>query len=184
MRLDLNEIATTIGKRFQYEIDEPPVEDPEHGLKGLERVTGRVVFTNASSAIIVRGQFRTAAEVECARCLTGFRFEVDLPIEEEFPITGLPPGVSEEKEETELPEEEKEPLFENNIFDLTEYFRQAILVAVPIKPLCSEACKGLCQQCGAVLTDGPCECRPETEGSPFGALAALLEETEDEEGKS
>lgn len=183
MRLDLSEIAANVGKRFRYEIEEPPVEDLEHGLRGIEPVTGHAVFSNAGSTIIVRGQFKTAVEIECARCLTEFRYEVDLPIEEELVITGLPPWVSEEEEEAELPEDEKEPLFEDNIFDLTEYLRQAILVAVPIKPLCSEACKGLCSRCGAVLTGGPCECGPDVEGSPFGALAALLEEKEDEEGK-
>lgn len=184
MRLDLSEIAAHVGKRFRYEIEEPPIEDPEHGLKGIGPVTGHAVFSNAGSTIVVRGHFKTAVEIECARCLKEFRFEIDLPIEEELPLTGLPPWISEEEEEAELPEDEKEPLFVDNIFDLTEYFRQSILVAIPIKPLCSEACKGLCPRCGAVLTDGTCECGPETEGSPFGALAALLEKTEDEESES
>lgn len=181
MKLDLSEIATHLGKRIRYDIDEPPIEDLGPGLKELDRIKGDVTFSNTGSNIVVRGKFHTAVELDCGRCLQPYRIELELPIEEELPISGRPPWVEEEVEEEELPEEEKEPLFVDNIFDLEELLRQSILVAVPIKPLCSEACKGLCAHCGVNLNEGQCECPEEEEGSPFAALASLLEKDEESE---
>lgn len=181
MKLDLSEIAAHLGKRIRYEIDQPPMEDVASGLKGIEPIKGDVTFNNAGSNIIVRGKFHTVVELECSRCLRVYKLPLDIPIEEELPISGLPPWAEEEEEEEEeLPEEEKEPLFVDNIFDLDELMRQSILVSVPIKPLCTEACKGLCPHCGVNLNEGKCECPPETEESPFGPLASLMNEEESE----
>jgi uncharacterized protein len=72
-------------------------------------------------------------------------------------------------------------LFVENMLDMTEMFRQDILLAMPIKPICSEECKGLCPSCGRNLNEGPCGCPPDAGESAFAALAALLEApTEDE----
>jgi uncharacterized protein len=101
---------------------------------------------------------------------------LSLPIEEELQIPG---HTVEALQEEELPEDEKEPLFEDYILDLTELLRQNIAVAVPIKTLCSEECKGLCPRCGKDLNQGPCGCSPDVEESAFSALASLLEEEQE-----
>jgi len=176
MKLDLGEIATHLGKRIKYDIDEEPIVDDTGGLRCVERVTGSLAFSNTGRTIDVRGNCRTTVELECARCLRAYRLAVWFDIEEELPLEGHP-WVSEEIEEEEaLLEEEREPLFVDNVFDLDEYLRQSILVNVPIKPLCEPGCKGLCPRCGANLNDGPCGCGPESVESPFGALSSLLEE--------
>ena len=183
MKLDLSEIAAHLGKRIKYDIDEKPIEDADSGLKCLEPVKGSVAFMNTGRTIDVRGKFQTAIELECGRCLGAYSMPIVAPIDEELPLEGVPWAPEEPDDEEELPEDEKEPLFVDNIFDLEEYLRQLILVNVPIKPLCSEECKGLCVHCGANLNDGSCECPPEGTDSPFGALAALLDDEEEDESK-
>jgi uncharacterized protein len=178
MKLDLSEIAAHLGKRIVYEIDEEPIVDAASGLRCVERIKGSLVFSNTGRTIDVRGKARTAVELECSRCLTSYRLPVVLAIEEELPLEGQPWASEEVQAEEELPEEEKEPLFVDNVLDLGEYLRQSILVNVPIKPLCKQTCKGLCPHCGANLNDGPCECPPDSTESPFGALASLLEDEE------
>jgi uncharacterized protein len=42
--------------------------------------------------------------------------------------------------------------------ELDEDVRQTIEIAVPLKLLCNERCKGLCPQCGKNLNNGPCTC--------------------------
>jgi len=42
------------------------------------------------------------------------------------------------------------------VLDLTEDVRQEIILEYPIKPLCKENCKGLCQACGKNLNEGDC----------------------------
>ena len=49
----------------------------------------------------------------------------------------------------------------------------ALLVALPLKPLCREDCAGLCPQCGANLNEGPCGCEPDTEDDRWAALREL-----------
>jgi len=179
MKLDLSEIAAHLGKRIKYEMNEPPLEDIENGLKCVEPVTGEITFSNSGRHIVARGRLKTAIEVECARCLGPYRVDLELPIEEAIQIAGHVPDMPEEEEEEELPEEEKEPLFVDNILDLSELLRQDILVVVPIKPLCSEECAGLCPRCGKNLNEGPCECPPEDGDTPLAVLGSLLTEQED-----
>ena len=176
MKLVLSEIAAHLGKRIGYEIDQEPIVDAASGLKCVEPIKGNIAFGNTGRTIDVRGKCRTTVELECGRCLRTYRLPITLAIEEELPLEGQPWVAEEVESEEELPEEEKDPLFVDNVFDLGEYLRQWILVNMPIKPLCDEGCKGLCPHCGANLNDGSCECPPDATESPFGALASLLEE--------
>ncbi len=57
--------------------------------------------------------------------------------------------------------------------DLVEDIRQTVLVAVPLKLLCKETCKGLCPTCGKDLNESACGCRPEPHDSRWDALKAL-----------
>lgn len=180
MKLDLSEIAANLGKRIKYEINETPIVDSDSGLKCVEPITGTITFTNTSETIDVRGKFKASVELDCARCLRTYRMPVEMPIEEELPLEGVARATESQEDVEELPEDEKEPLFEDNIFDLEEYLRQSILVSIPIKPLCEEACKGLCPHCGANLNDGPCECPPDLGDSPFAVLRSLVEEEKSE----
>lgn len=184
MKLDLTEIVLHLGKRIRYEIDEPPITDLEEGIRCIEPIKGKLVFSNAGKHIVVRGRFQTKVEVDCARCLSPFTMDIDLPIEEELQIPGHVPEMDEEDIEEELPEEEKEPLFVENILDLSELLRQNIIVAVPIKPLCDEACKGLCSHCGQNLNQGSCGCPPEEVSEAFAGLAEFLEHGENKESES
>ena len=177
MKLDLNEVATHLGKRIRYEIDEPPIEDEEGGLKCVAPIKGEVTFSNTGRHIVARGGFSTTIELECARCLEKFRVKVASPIEEEMELA-VPLVEQEAEEAEEPPEEEREPIFADNVLDLTELLRQDILLAVPIKPVCSEDCKGLCPHCGKNLNEGPCECPPDETGSALAKLGSLLEEEE------
>ena len=56
--------------------------------------------------------------------------------------------------------------------DLEPLARDAVLLDLPLAPLCSEGCLGLCPQCGANWNTGPCACPPVTDGR-WSALDAL-----------
>ena len=44
--------------------------------------------------------------------------------------------------------------------DLDALVFEQVLLQVPMKPLCAETCRGLCEQCGANLNAESCACRP------------------------
>ncbi|MFQ3550346.1 MAG: DUF177 domain-containing protein [Armatimonadota bacterium] len=181
MKLDLNEIAANVGKKISYELNEPAIKIIDNDDCQCDKpITGRFSFSNTGSAIIVRGSFKAEVLVECARCLKSFCYNIEQDIDELLPLVG---GKDEIEEQLgELPGDDKEPLFEYNIFNLGEYLRQAIISALPIKPLCSEDCKGLCSICGSELDSEDCKCKEESVNPAFAKLEFLLKEENSEDG--
>ena len=76
-----------------------------------------------------------------------------------------PPTVGEEDEETY-------PL-RGEMLDLQPLVRDALLLELPLAPLCNEECKGLCPACGADLNDGPCSCDTRPADPRWSALDSL-----------
>ncbi len=60
------------------------------------------------------------------------------------------------------------------LLDLDELTTTDILLELPLKYLCSDDCKGLCQNCGANLNDGDCDCDKKTVDSRLEVLKQLL----------
>jgi uncharacterized protein len=56
--------------------------------------------------------------------------------------------------------------------DLEPLARDAVLLGLPLAPLCGEGCLGLCPQCGANWNEGPCGCPPVADPR-WSALDAL-----------
>jgi uncharacterized protein len=54
--------------------------------------------------------------------------------------------------------------------------REQFYLALPMKPLCSEGCKGLCAMCGTNLNKGSCDCKREWEDPRLAALKELKRE--------
>ncbi len=174
MKLDLSEIAATVGKVFNYEMNEPCIQSEE--LICTEPITGNIVFTNAGQHIIARGSFSTVIELNCSRCLEGLVTSVNIEVDEQLPINSVRSMLlAQTEDDDKLDVEDEEPLFRDNIFDLSEYIRQQMLVEVPIKPLCNDLCKGLCPVCGTNLNEGACNCPVEVDQKPLAALAEMLE---------
>lgn len=95
--------------------------------------------------ITVHTKIDTTLELVCARCLEKFIYPISLEAEERFTT------------EDEVDDEEV-IYIEGDTLDITKIVEDNIIMALPIKKLCSESCKGLCQQCGANLNVKPCNC--------------------------
>ena len=59
------------------------------------------------------------------------------------------------------------------MIDLTEPIREDVLMAIPSKPLCRDACKGLCPQCGQDLNVKECGCKKDRQNISFNDLDKL-----------
>jgi uncharacterized protein len=174
MKLDLSEIAATIDKHIHYEINEECTDFED--VRCTEPIKGSIDFTNTGQIIVALGSFKTTIELECSRCLEQFPLPISARIEELLPIKVMQAAMAGHS--VEIDEEEEEPLFQDNMFDLSEFLRQSILVQAPIKPLCDELCKGLCPTCGSNLNGEPCGCPVDVSDSPFAVLADIVEDHE------
>jgi len=52
------------------------------------------------------------------------------------------------------------------------------VLALPMKPLCGEACKGLCRHCGTNLNKSSCDCAPTWDDPRLAPLKGLLNQKE------
>ncbi len=129
----------------------------------------KLVLTNRS--ILVTGQFKTTVKCICSRCLEEFDYSFDFKAEEEFFITG---SVSIEGHAQQ--DENSEDFFvgEDHILDLSEAFRQSVLLNIPQKPVCRPDCAGLCQRCGCNLNVSSCDCFKERINLRLAPLKGLL----------
>ena len=106
------------------------------------------------------GTVRTELELACSRCLEPFR----LPIDASFDLRFLPATEMAEHDEREVQEDDFEiSYYREDQIDLNELLREQFYLALPMKPLCSDDCKGLCPTCGADLNAGACHCAPATD---------------------
>jgi uncharacterized protein len=143
-------------------------EDP--GLEFADaRITGEVHLSKHGQDILVRGNLSGQLELACSRCLEPFA----TPAAIEFDLL-LVPGPIHAAAQVELsPEDLDLDFYTGEIVDLESILREQIILMLPLKPLCDEACMGLCTYCGANRNRETCSCRTEAVDSPFAHLAKL-----------
>ena len=64
-----------------------------------------------------------------------------------------------------------------SVLDLNELLREQFYLALPMKPLCTEDCQGICPQCGTNRNTAPCDCHPQWEDPRMAGLKTLLSPT-------
>jgi len=101
------------------------------------------------------GTARTELELPCSRCLEPFR----LPFDGSFDVRYLPASELAKDDEREVAEEDLDTSFyDEGQIDLNELLREQFYLALPMKPLCEDQCKGLCPHCGTNLNRETCQC--------------------------
>ena len=116
------------------------------------------------------GDVRTTLELACSRCIEAFR----LPVAAHFDLRYWPMTDAAGDSESELGDDDLETsYYTNDQIDLKELLREQFYLALPMKPLCQEHCRGLCPQCGTNLNTGRCSCTPAWEDPRLAALKAL-----------
>ncbi len=140
-----------------------------HGaeFRQIDPLTVKAVAELSGDDILIRGSFRTRVEASCDRCLK----PVPLAIEREFDLIYRPVSTIARDEELELPEDELDiGFYHGEGVQLEDVLAEQVILAVPMKVVCREDCKGLCANCGADLNAGTCTCPPPPSASPFAAL--------------
>ena len=61
-------------------------------------------------------------------------------------------------------------------FDIGEFAVSTFILGLDVKNLCSEDCKGLCQNCGANLNEQVCNCQNEFTDPRLEILSQLLDD--------
>lgn len=175
LKLDLSEVARTAGAFAEHQID---VELKEiEGMTLTAPIRGRMYISSTGRVLVIEGAVDTEVELTCFRCGITYHQPLRAEFQEDFIIR--PPLATGHGSLVE--EEEEAPgvrLFYEGTFDLNldELFRQSILVALPLKPICADECQGLCPRCGHRLDEGACACEAEVINPQLSVLQQLLEQ--------
>lgn len=130
-----------------------PAEEMEFDSQGVTPGGGVSYDLNVemvSNELIVRGVVRLAVEFTCSRCLKTVPGEICV---DKFRFSA--------------------PVAEGDIINLTENLREDIIIALPLKPLCSQECRGICPRCGKDRNAERCSCAPPGGDMRWGALEGL-----------
>ena len=153
MLINLSEVFTQEGKEKTWEV--PLGANLYHGAEGEYPVISsnpvKVTITNLGNRkLSLTGNTSITLKIPCARCLEPVEYTCELELEREIDMK-----VSEEDRVKDL--DEQSYLSGYNL-DADMLVFDELSLNLPMKVLCKEDCKGICNRCGANLNHGTCGC--------------------------
>ena len=138
----------------------------------LSPVSARLRIEKAGAEIMVKGDLRAEIKLICSRCLKEYNGKLTVPVDTVYH------PVEELKEEAHLSEVRSEELdldfYSGEEIDLLDLVKEQVELNIPMKPLCDDACKGICPKCGADLNIRSCTCSVKDIDPRFESLKKLL----------
>jgi uncharacterized protein len=152
MKLDLKRGGDDYSETLHLEEPAEDLEIKAEGATFCKPIGVRLEVTKSQDQMICRGKVRTQVALECSRCLA--QFEQSLTSDIQF-VIDLAGGKDAEKSEEDgyFVADTSSPYFE-----IDDLVRESLILSLPLKPLCSEDCKGLCPICGVDLNKKQCHC--------------------------
>jgi uncharacterized protein len=135
--------------------------DDGENIEFLKPVTLDGELFIAENVICLEGKVTTELRLSCSRCLTSFNYDIDFQIHENF-------SNNNENKDDEI------IFIDSDIIDITEIIKNNIIISLPIKKLCKDNCKGLCQVCGTNLNISSCNCMDDTVDPRLAKLKDLF----------
>ena len=138
---------------------------PEHiHFKGEIAMVNRRYF--------VSGKILSPWKLTCARCLKSFTWNLDTAFR-----TILTASITEDAPKSRRMNDEMldESILEGDEIDLGQILREQMILHLPMKPICSDQCRGLCPECGRDLNEGNCECKKSPADPQLMKLRNLLD---------
>lgn len=166
--LDLNDVLQHPGRTLAVDVSTELPEEADLDL--LSPLEGFIEAVSTGNVLLITGEFSVKMVLECARCTGPVETEVKFEIDEQFPVEGTPSSLSAQ-DMARVVADEPFPLFEGNSLLVESLVRQALLLAVPVQPLCQYGWDGPCPQ---AIERGMPASAPAPVREEFGALHNLL----------
>ena len=181
MKLDLRPLLA--GDRllaFDYEL--PLTVDPDNSASFLwgvsfpspMKVKGDI--TNTAGYMRMRLSMSVDYSAECARCLAPVFDSFSLDLEKTVATKEVLSDVDEDRLDDYA-------IIENGFLDMDEQLMEQLEMEFPVRILCKESCRGLCQRCGKNLNEGECDCDTREIDPRMEPLRKLLEQMKQDDNK-
>jgi uncharacterized protein len=137
-------------------------------------LSGDLIIEKCGTTLRIKGVLRFTALQGCSRCLKDFAASYEQPIELFYRTGKLEDSLP--GKEVELNSDDLNVIVYNGAeLDIWPDIREAMLLTLPMKPLCSENCLGICPACGKELNNGKCKCRKDSIDPRWEDLLKLSE---------
>lgn len=144
--------------------------EPGDDYTVADEVSLRVRVRKDGANYRLLGAVETRLRLACSRCLEPF----DVPVHLSVDLLYLPHRVNTGDGEAEISDEDLSTAFyQDEQIDLGLMIREQFQLAVPMKPLCRDTCRGLCSSCGINLNSERCSCDTSWRDPRLATLAAL-----------
>ncbi|MGW5684107.1 YceD family protein [Nonomuraea sp. NPDC003754] len=120
--------------------------------------------------VLVTGSARAPLAGECVRCLDPLSSEIEVGVQELFFYTDEDAS-------------EEDSLLDGDLLDLEPTFRDAVVLALPLSPVCGEDCQGLCVECGVKLAEAGADHGHEKIDARWASLQGLFSENDNDQEK-
>ncbi|GAC1471838.1 MAG: DUF177 domain-containing protein [Desulfuromonadaceae bacterium] len=133
------------------------------------KIEGDITVIREYDNIRVTGRITAPLALSCSRCLADYTSFVDTS----FTIFFRKENAITTSAEDELELGEMDLLssaYSGDEIDLAHEIEEQVAMEIPLKPLCSDACMGLCHECGIDLNTSSCSCSKEPAALTFSAL--------------
>lgn len=163
-KLNTYELQRRAGEMKEYELD---IEVPEKiGVELIYVPVGEIIEVDArlesvTEGILLSAQVFATAKGECTRCLDPIEIPIEKRIQElyRYEVKVDHGGKKRKEAAAEAAQDEMdfdgELIMDGDIMDLEPPIRDAIVLSLPINPLCQESCAGLCPDCGGKWAELP-----------------------------
>jgi uncharacterized protein len=158
MKLDLDRTeagASDLPLAGDLGLDFGPAGPTDVAVAGVLRVD------NLESRFVLRGELEARGEATCDRCLGRFALSFAVPVEI-FILCDT--GSEDDDGETPVIHQRQGEV------DLTDALREAVALAVPLRHICREECRGLCVSCGIDLNRETCDCQQDDSDPRWAGL--------------
>ncbi len=140
-------------------------------LRPVGDVKAELALNRIDKELNIRGNISVTVTLQCSRCLAEFNKAIDLDVD----LTYLPVEEMSREEIHEIGRDESEVgYYKDDEIDIADVVKEQLLLNLPMKPLCSDECKGLCPVCGADLNLQSCNCQKDEVDPRFSILKKLL----------
>lgn len=153
---------------------EPDFRNPDFEVASELRLTGTLAPLD-SGGFRLRGQLGGGVDLECVRCLGA----AGLALDERLDLVWLPAAAAPSHPASDGGDRALDAsdmnvsFFEEDRLDLRAAIWEQAHLALPVKPLCSDACAGLCPECGADRNRVACRCAGRIAAVGDGPLSGL-----------
>ncbi len=125
--------------------------------------------------VFLSGTVKCNIELHCSRCLNPYTLGINSPLD----IVLSPAKLVAQEGYYELQKNELDVSFyKDSTIDIDDIVNEQLYLNIPMKPLCSNDCKGICPECGTDLNKTQCSCHINKIDERFKILEKLIKKEE------